>query len=481
MPVGVRVRGFHVGLTDCRLRIPFRFGVATLTAAPHATVSVEIEDEQGERSVGFAGDLLAPKWFDKDLGKSNEQNFDDLITATERAMAAFAEPAAGCVSVFEHWRRVYGACHVSGRDDPSAALVSGFGVALCERAIIDAACRMVGLSFVAALREDLLGFRPGVVWPELAGWDHAADLGAPPKETMVVRHTVGMADALQSSDVSAGDRLNDGLPECLVEDIRRYGLNTFKLKLCGDKDEDLERLLAFSAVVGEHVPDGLCVTVDANEQFAAIADVVRLLEELSRRDGGQRLLDALVLIEQPLARHVTFDADRTAGMADLEAFAPCIIDEADVDIDAFDRALECGYRGVSVKNCKGVFRALLNRGLVCARAEGPGDLFQSGEDLTNLAVLSLQQDLVTHSVLGLPHVERNGHHYFRGLEHLPETEVRQALSRHPDLYEARDGLAQVRIVDGVMELGSLHGPGYGHAVDVDMEARAPLAAWRSRG
>ena len=168
-------------------------------------------------------------------------------------------------------------------------------------------------------------------------------------------------------------------------------------------------------------------------------------------------------------------------MGDLAAFAPCIIDEADVDIDAFDRALQCGYRGVSVKNCKGVFRALLNRGLVCARAEGPGDLFQSGEDLTNLAVLSLQQDLVTHSVLGLPHVERNGHHYFRGLEHLPETEVRQALSRHPDLYEARDGLAQVRIVDGVMELGSLHGPGYGHAVDVDMEARAPLAAWRIRG
>ncbi len=98
MPVGVRVRGFRVGLTDCRLRIPFRFGVATLTEAPHATVSVEIEDEQGERSVGFAGDLLAPKWFDKDLGKSNEQNFDDLITATERAMAAFADTAAGCAT-----------------------------------------------------------------------------------------------------------------------------------------------------------------------------------------------------------------------------------------------------------------------------------------------------------------------------------------------------------------------------------------------
>ena len=478
MPIGVRVRDFRVGLVDCRLRIPFRFGVTTLTAAPHATVRVEIEDEQGERAVGFSGDLLAPKWFDKDLGKSNEENFEDLLASTERAMVAFAEPAAGHATVFEHWRRVYGACHGSGGDDPSAALVRGFGVALCERAIIDAACRMVGLSFVAALREDLLGFRPGVVWPELEGWDHAADLGAPPQESIIVRHTVGMADALRPADVGQGDRLDDGLPECLVDDIQRYGLNTFKLKLCGDKEEDLGRLLAFSAVVGEYVPEGLCVTVDANEQFADVADVVRLFEELGRREGGPRVLDALQLVEQPLARHVSFDADRTAAMGDLAAFAPCIIDEADVAVDAFDRALECGYRGVSVKNCKGVFRALVNRGLISARSEGPCDLFQSGEDLTNLPVLSLQQDLVTQSALGMAHVERNGHHYFRGLLHLPDPEITQALAEHPDLYEVRDGLPQLRIVDGVLSMGSLHGPGYGHVSDVDMDARVPVDAWR---
>ena len=67
---------------------------------------------------------------------------------------------------------------------------------------------------------------------------------------------------------------------------------------------------------------------------------------------------------------------------------------------------------MSVKNCKGVFRALLSRGL-CELADDGS--FQSAEDLTNLPVLALQQDLATIAALGLPHVERNGHHYFKGL------------------------------------------------------------------
>ena len=131
-----------------------------------------------------------------------------------------------------------------------------------------------------------------------------------------------------------------------------------------------------------------------------------------------------------------------------------------------------------MKNCKGVFRAFLNRGLVCARSDEL-ELFQSAEDLTNLPVIALQQDLVTHAVLGLEHVERNGHHYFRGLDHLPEPEIVAALTDHADLYEVRDGLPQVRIDGGCIELGSLHGPGYGHRGDIAPGVRHAEAAWGS--
>jgi hypothetical protein len=122
----------------------------------------------------------------------------------------------------------------------------------------------------------------------------------------------------------------------------------------------------------------------------------------------------------------------------------------------------CGYRGVSVKACKGVFRALCNFGR-CARTPG---LFQTGEDLTNLPVLPLQQDLCLAAVLGLEHVERNGHHYFRGLDHLPEPLQRAALAAHPDLYRALGAGAELCVERGVLRFDSaLAAPGFGHELD----------------
>ncbi|HJS77172.1 MAG TPA: hypothetical protein VJ778_07170, partial [Burkholderiales bacterium] len=50
---------------DVRLRMPFRFGVVTLTAAPQAFVRARIVLENGKEAEGAAAELLAPKWFDK--------------------------------------------------------------------------------------------------------------------------------------------------------------------------------------------------------------------------------------------------------------------------------------------------------------------------------------------------------------------------------------------------------------------------------
>ena len=102
-------------------------------------------------------------------------------------------------------------------------------------------------------------------------------------------------------------------------------------------------------------------------------------------------------------------------------------------------------------------------------------MFQSSEDLTNVGVLSLQQDLLTGAVLGLPHVERNGHHYFRGLDHLPGAVVSSALAAHPDVYRelpsaceqlSTAGMgAALRIVDGCIDIRSiLNAVGYGQSL-----------------
>ncbi|MGZ7192184.1 hypothetical protein ACXWOI_09565, partial [Streptococcus pyogenes] len=71
--------------SDVRLRLPFRFGVVTLTEAPQCFVSARIELADGTSHWGMAAELLAPKWFDKNLALSNEDNFDQLRLALSLA------------------------------------------------------------------------------------------------------------------------------------------------------------------------------------------------------------------------------------------------------------------------------------------------------------------------------------------------------------------------------------------------------------
>ena len=60
------------------LRIPFRFGAATVTHAPQAFVRAGIELDHGREARGAAAELMIPKWFDKSPQKSNADNIEDL-------------------------------------------------------------------------------------------------------------------------------------------------------------------------------------------------------------------------------------------------------------------------------------------------------------------------------------------------------------------------------------------------------------------
>ena len=49
-----------------RLRLPFRFGVITVTHGRQAVVTARIRLEDGREAEGIAAETLAAKWFDKD-------------------------------------------------------------------------------------------------------------------------------------------------------------------------------------------------------------------------------------------------------------------------------------------------------------------------------------------------------------------------------------------------------------------------------
>ena len=158
-----------------------------------------------------------------------------------------------------------------------------------------------------------------------------------------------------------------------------------------------------------------------------------------------------------------------------------LIDESDGDLDSFKRAVSLGYSGVSSKNCKGLIKALTNQALArhySTQHKTGRPYFLSGEDLMNLPVVPLHQDLTHAAALGISHVERNGHHYVRGLDHLSARERNACARNHATLYHARDGaFLALNVQGGQIDVSSLQVPGLGSGPDVDSDSMMPLEEW----
>jgi hypothetical protein len=470
----VRIVDASFQVTNVRTRIPFKFGVQVLTDVPLAELAVTVENAAGEHARGFASDLLVPKWFEKNPDTTPEEDSAALASSTEMVAgtACTLGSIAGPHPVFELWNVLHTE-HVGSRNHEDAdVLVRGFGVAMVERASIDAACRLAEVPFHVALREGALGFNIRWVMPELAEW--TPDRLGDPVRTIELRHTIGLLDPLTPSEIPADQRVEDGLPQSLTEDIEAYGVRWFKVKVCGDIDQDRERLRAIARVVSRHVGGNARFTLDGNEQCHDLEAFAGMLEELRTDPEAGALVERIELVEQPLSRKDTFDRAANAALGRLSGIAPVIIDEADTDVDAFARAIDLGYAGTSIKACKGVFRAIANRALIDTRqAAGEDGLFQSAEDLTNLGSIPLQQDLALQAALGMEHVERNGHHYFRGLDHLPKAARDRLVESLPGLY-CRDGdLDRLRIEDGMLRLDEINGGiGFGGTLGSFQEAES---------
>jgi Enolase C-terminal domain-like len=234
--------------------------------------------------------------------------------------------------------------------------------------------------------------------------------------------------------------------------VARYGHRWFKLKVGGDVKADVERLRAIAAVL-DRIAEPYHASLDGNEQYEDVESVIALWRALEAEPELERLASSIVFVEQPIKRQKAL----AANIAALSARKPVIIDESDDSLDALPRAKALGYRGVSSKTCKGIYKSLINAARCAAWGK---DYFMTGEDLTIQPGLALQQDLALVSILGLTHVERNGHHYVNGMAGLPAGEQENFLSTHADLYERSHGAVRVRIRDGKLEIGSLDCAGY---------------------
>ncbi len=459
-------------------RMPFKYGIATMTRAPHLFVRVVVRVD-GEEFTGVSADHLPPKWFtkvaEKPIGEEVREMMDVVQHALEVARGMSAETA------FDLWQELYDRQLEWGKLRRLPPLLSNFGATFVERGLIEAVCKLNDMSFEKAVRQNVLGIRLDALDSRLAGLTPAELLPKASLRTVIARHTVGMADPLVDSDIPANDRLNDGLPQSLAACIDTYGLRHLKVKLSGDIEQDIDRLQQVTGVLASRENNGFLLTLDGNEQFRSLRTFQDYWERFSKTESVAFVFDRLMFVEQPFHREMALDEDMLSGLTDWSNRPPIIIDESDAEIESIKQAVQLGYNGTSHKNCKGVFKGVFAACLLefLRRGQPSAKYIMSGEDLANIGPVALLQDLAVAAALGVNSVERNGHHYFAGLSAFPRLVHQQVLEAHADLYhQGPREWPCLKINQGVLRLDTVIDAPLGVGFELDVEQFSPIDAWQ---
>jgi L-alanine-DL-glutamate epimerase-like enolase superfamily enzyme len=335
-------------------------------------------------------------------------------------------------------------------------LAAAYGGAEIDKAILDALLRATKLDVFTGLGCNVAGIDARLTQDlsdsEINGYLSSRQ----PRNSLFVRHTIGLLDPVDSIEPL----------------VRSQGLRYFKVKLGGNPETDRLRLIDIARTLDALTPD-YRITLDANEQYRDANALKALADALLHDEALVSVNQRLVYIEQPMPREASFDAP----LGDVGKSFAVIIDEADDNYAAFPKAIALGYRGISSKSCKGIYKSLLN-GARAARMTTFGTrAFVTGEDLTCQAGLAVQQDCALAALHGLVHCERNGHHYADGFAAAHPREADAFLKAHPDMYERSRGQARLRVTDGAIAIGSLaRVPGFASGVDPVLVNSAPGAA-----
>jgi len=460
MPLRLALRDIALFERPVRFARPFRFGAVVINATPQAFVRVEIEIEGGGRAVGASAELLVPKWFDKRLALSPDETVVELRRSLTIARALYLGHSGFETAFGLHAASIKAQLDVCARED-IPPLAAAYGPAEIDKAVLDALLRASGLNFFDGMAQNIAGIDARLS-PDLAADDVASFLARCRRlERVAVRHTVGLDDQIEG-------------PGGVADQTENSSTRYFKLKLGGNPESDAARLGRIGKELAT-LPFDYRVTLDANEQYADLKALSALIDRLDRDSVLRPIAGRLLYVEQPMPRDIT----RQSPLGAL-ASRDFIIDEADDSYDAFPAARVLGYRGVSSKSCKGIYKSIINA-TRCAKWSGKGaNFFATGEDLTCQAGLAVQQDLALGALIGLTHAERNGHHYVDGFAGTPPTDAQAFRSGHPDLYTGEADGIRLAIHDGDLLTGSLISKGFATSVHPDWSALSPLKEAKPR-
>jgi L-alanine-DL-glutamate epimerase-like enolase superfamily enzyme len=181
------------------------------------------------------------------------------------------------------------------------------------------------------------------------------------------------------------------------------------------------------------------LTADFNCTVTEPAYVAEILDRLLLAEP--RIYGMLLYIEQP------FPYDLEANRIDVRAVSarkPLFLDESAHDWRFVRLGRELGWSGVALKTCKTLTGALLS--LCWAKTHGMTLMVQ---DLTNTMLAQIPHVTLAAHAGTIMGVESNG------MQFCPEASLIEGRV-HPGLYRRREG---------VLDLGTLKGPGFGYRVD----------------
>ena len=260
-----------------------------------------------------------------------------------------------------------------------------------------------------------------------------------PKATMPLYHLVGALDPVAPSDVR--ERVGDGLPENLPEWIRYNGITHIKIKLNGsDLAWDVGRVVDVDRVTSETQRSRRVAqwyySLDFNEKCPNVDYLLAFLHQL--RERAKEGFGRIQYVEQPTKRDLK--EDRANVMHRASELIPIVIDESLVDLESLELARTMGYSGVALKACKGQSQVLL-----MAAAAQKHKMFLCVQDLTCPGASLIHSAGLAAHVPGVAAIEANARQYVPAANQPWE-------DRFPGIFKIRDGM---------MQTGSLTGPGLG--------------------
>lgn len=422
--------------------IPFNLGFAgAAPQVPKLIYWVEVE-KSGRRVAGVASEFAMVGWFDK--GNSDENYL--------RAMTHTAGYAVDTVQNYYNGNPFRPFRTAKERGDQFRDIASSLGTtrlalqmveALEGRAILDALSRAENQNAVDFIIRhggfDLHEMDDGIAGVPIESILHSSSQ-AP--SYLFFRHTVGLDDHISEADAKSGEQSLEG-------DIKKYGINRFKIKIDKRVERSIDRLCKMAEVIESSIGNNYIVTLDGNESFDSWDDLLTFADRFTTSPKLRNMVRNTSYIEQPFCRDNLKRIDGT-GRSAIEKLKTkygfsILIDESGDEHDSYRFAIEQGITGGGFKLCKGVYKAIFDAAVALSHGEG---YFNSAEDLTVAEPTDLPQAIDFFGAMKVvPDAELNGAFKTKSGTWMTQDERELASIHLPSLFRL-DGETLKVIVNG---------------------------------